>query len=190
MNFSAVILAGGRSSRMGRDKAFLELDGRTLLRRQIETVQAAGAAEIFISGRADADYSAFGLRVVHDEFADAGPLGGIHAALLAASRQLLLVLAVDLPAMNAEFLNRLATVSGGGTGVIPRVSGRIEPLAAIYPRAALEFTGTMLNEHKFAVRDFAAACLQAGLAVPADFSGEDLHLFQNLNSPADLSCSN
>lgn len=190
MNFSAVILAGGRSTRMGRDKAFLEMGGQTLLERQIETVRAAGAAEVFISGRPATDYSTFGLRVVHDEFSDAGPLGGIHAALLAASHPLLLVLAVDLPEINADFLKHLMAASHAGAGIIPRVSGMIEPLAAIYPRSAQKFAGTLLREQKFAVRDFAVACVQAGLAGFEDFPNDFARLFQNLNSPADLPCSN
>src|SRR5690349_130325 len=84
MNFSAVILAGGKSSRMGRDKAWLEINGQILLTRQIELVQAGGATEVFISGRAGMDYSAFGCRVLQDRFPNAGPLAGIERALDAA----------------------------------------------------------------------------------------------------------
>src|SRR6516164_8647370 len=68
MNFSAVILAGGKSSRMGRDKAFLETGGKTLLARQIEIARFAGATEVFISGHADMDYSAFAGQVITDRF--------------------------------------------------------------------------------------------------------------------------
>src|SRR5215469_13467268 len=59
MNFDAVILAGGKSSRMNRDKAFLNIDGRTLLARQIELARQAGAKNIFVSGRSGKDYSSF-----------------------------------------------------------------------------------------------------------------------------------
>src|SRR5258706_11754457 len=106
MNFSAVILAGGRSSRMGRDKAWLEVGGQTLLARQIGLVREMGATEIFISGRADADYSAFRCPILQDKFLGAGPLAGIERALDAAQSPLLLVLAVDLPEMKAECLRR------------------------------------------------------------------------------------
>ena len=104
MNFSAVILAGGKSSRMGCDKAFLEIGGQTLLARQIQLVHDAGAAEVFISGREGVDYSTSGCRVLTDKFPDAGPLAGIERALDTMTSPLLLVLAVDLPAMTAEFL--------------------------------------------------------------------------------------
>src|ERR1700736_1502651 len=80
MKFSAVILAGGKSSPMGSDKAVAKLDGGTLLARQIQRTRAAGAAEIFISGRPGVDYSLFGSNVLEDKFQDAGPLAGIHSA--------------------------------------------------------------------------------------------------------------
>ena len=68
-----MILAGGNSSRMGRDKAWLRVDGQRLLDRQIALVRAVGAVEVFISGRADRDYSAFGGLVLHDKHSAAGP---------------------------------------------------------------------------------------------------------------------
>ncbi len=184
MNFSAVILAGGKSSRMGRDKAFLAIGGQTLLARQIETVRAAGATEILISGRADADYSAFGCRVLKDNFRDAGPLAGIEAALAVTIHPLLLVVAVDLPAMNAMFLRGLPMAAAAGKGGVPRVNGCVEPLAALYPQTAAAIAATMLREGRLAARDFASACVAAELAEFNDFPDAFARLFRNLNSPA------
>jgi molybdopterin-guanine dinucleotide biosynthesis protein A len=188
MNFSAVILAGGKSSRMGCDKAFLEIGGQTLLARQIQIVREAGATEVFISGRTGVDYSAFGCRVLHDQFPDAGPLAGIHAALLAVSNPLLFALAVDLPEMTSAFLRGLAAKSIAGAGVIPRVAGQIEPLAAIYPRTAVELATTRLRGNNFSVRDFADACVKTGQVVFEDFPAAAAPLFHNCNQPADLPC--
>jgi molybdopterin-guanine dinucleotide biosynthesis protein A len=185
MSFSAVILAGGKSSRMGRDKAFLETDGQTLLARQVKIVQDAGAAEVFISGRVGVDYSGFGLPVLPDLFPAAGPLAGIHAALAAAKLPLVLVLAVDLVHMNGALLGELVQA---GTGLVPRVFGRIEPVAAVYPRAGLTIAKRMLEEKRLAVRDFAHACVKTGLASFVDFPDSAGWLFKNLNSPTDLSC--
>jgi molybdopterin-guanine dinucleotide biosynthesis protein A len=185
MKLSAVILAGGKSSRMGRDKAFLEIGGRTLLARQIQTVREAGAGEVFISGRAGVNYSEPGCRVLTDQFSRIGPLVGIHAALAVATASRLLVLAVDLVEMDAAFLRELTQA---GICVIPRVAGEIEPLAAVYPCKATCIAELMLREGKFAVRDFAEACVQAGLAQFADFPVTFSSRFHNLNSPADLPC--
>ena len=158
MRFSAVILAGGKSTRMGRDKAFLEVGGQTLLSRQIATAHAVGTAEIFISGRADTDYSAFVPRVLHDEFFEAGPLAGIHVALAAAQNPLLLVLAVDLPNLKPDMLRKILARAGVGRGAIPRVNGNIKPLAAFYPKAVWQLCANSLDGKFNSARDFAAWC--------------------------------
>lgn len=186
MNFSAVILAGGKSSRMGRDKAFLEIGRQTLLARQIEIVRAAGAVEVFISGRDGTDYSAFNCRVLKDNFRDAGPLAGIEAALAAATNPLLLVLAVDLPAMRVELLRWLAAACGENHGVIPCVGSGVEPLAAFYPRPARALAETQIANDDKAVRAFAERCVQAGLARLEELPATDAPGFANWNSPGDM----
>ena len=189
MKISAVILAGGTSSRMGCDKGLLNVGGQILLERQIDTLVAAGLEDIFISGRPEADYSKFGCQILNDHFPDAGPLAGIHAALLNTRHPLLLVLAVDLPAMRAPFLQSLIMTATAG-GVIPRVDGQIEPLAAVYPRTTLGLIEEQLQAGNFAVREFAQACVRARLASFFDVTPEFLTLFKNLNRPEDLSCPN
>lgn len=186
MNFSAVILAGGRSTRMGRDKAWLEVDGQTLLARQIELVKEAGAGEVFISGRADADYGAFGCRVLTDTFQNAGPLAGIERALTKSATPLLLVLAVDLPTMSREVMQRLAAETSQHCGVVPTVNGQLEPLAAFYPRIAHAPAVEQLERGRFAVKDFAGHCVQSGLARVVELPASLAVQFTNLNAPADL----
>jgi molybdopterin-guanine dinucleotide biosynthesis protein A len=188
MSFSAVILAGGKSSRMGRDKAFLETCGQTLLARQIQLARKTGASEIFISGREGADYSAFGCRVLKDNFPDAGPLTGIERALDAAKSPLLLVLAVDLPEMTVEFLQRLSAGCSETCGVIPKLAGHIEPLAAFYPRAAQSLAETLLCAEDRAAANFVKQCVQAGFARFVELPAGEAKYFFNWNSPSDLPC--
>jgi molybdopterin-guanine dinucleotide biosynthesis protein A len=189
MNFSAVILAGGKSLRMSRDKVFLKIGGQTLLARQIQLAREIGAAEVFISGRAEADYSGFGCRVLQDHFSDAGPLAGIEGALDAAQSPLLLVLAVDLPKMSKEFLRRLAAVCLDDFGAIPRGNGNIEPLTAFYPKAAQSLAETLLRAGENAVAGFAKQCVQSSFAQFVDLSASETIFFANWNSPADLPCT-
>jgi molybdopterin-guanine dinucleotide biosynthesis protein A len=192
MNFSAVILAGGKSSRMGRDKAWLEVDGEPLLARQIQLVRATGAREILISGRADGDYAPFGCPVVRDEWPGAGPLGGLAAALEAALAPLLLVLAVDMPHMTEDCLRRLFGECTETTGAIPRVNGQIEPLAAFYPKTARdllpEFSAANppASPAVLGARPFAGRCVASGRAVWVDMAPILAGCFANWNSPADL----
>ena len=188
MNFSAVILAGGKSSRMGRDKAWLEVGGQPLLGRQIGLARELGAAEVFISGRAGTDYGAFGCRVLPDQFAGAGPLAGIERALEAAASPLVLVLAVDLPEMNAEFLRRLGAGCGENMGAIPRVNGNLEPLAAFYPKSAQSLAEARLDQGRNAAAAFAEHCVQTGSARLVELPAGEARYFVNWNSPADLPC--
>jgi molybdenum cofactor guanylyltransferase len=186
MNFSAVILAGGQSLRMGRDKAWLPLEGQPLLARQIEIVRPLAPAEVFISGRADVDYTGFGCPVLADRFPNAGPLAGIAAGLNATSAPLLLVLAVDMPHLTTEVLRNLLRACASAVGVAPRVNHQIEPLAALYPKAAEPVAVDLLKRRERAVRAFAERCEQAGLITFRDVNADEFRCFANWNSPADL----
>jgi molybdopterin-guanine dinucleotide biosynthesis protein A len=187
MTFDAVVLAGGKSTRMGRDKALIQVNGQTLLARQIELARQAAASEIFISGRPDTDYSEFRCRVLKDEFPHAGPLAGIERALATATRPLLLVLAVDLPGMKANLLRTLLAACSGNCGAIPCIGGEIEPLAAFYPKMAHSLSLQLLAQNIFAVKRFTEACVQLHLAQFIDLSAEHAECFVNWNTPSAVS---
>jgi molybdopterin-guanine dinucleotide biosynthesis protein A len=191
--FSAVILAGGKSSRMGRDKAWLKIGGKTLLARQIELVRAVGASEVFISGRPGTDYAEFGGRVLPDHFKDAGPLAGVERALDATTTTLLLVLAVDMPTMTANFLEKLRAASTENLGTVPQVDGRIEPLAAFYPKTAGPLAVEMLRARETGSEagapgptDFARRCEKENLVKLIAVDETEARCFTNLNAPEDL----
>ena len=185
MNLSAVVLAGGKSSRMGRDKARLEIGGQPSLARQIQLVKEIGAGEVFISGRAGENYEEFGCRVLFDQFRDAGPLAGIERAVAEASLSRLLVVAVDMPNLTPGILRQLLDCSRDLTGAIPRVHGWIEPLAAIYPKAAWNLLVSLLDNGIYPAKTFADQCVQDGLAVFCDFDAPAARHFASWNLPAD-----
>jgi molybdopterin-guanine dinucleotide biosynthesis protein A len=186
MRFSAVILAGGRSSRMLRDKAFLPCQGTTLLARQVGIVRALAPAEIFVSGRAGADYGAVGLTVLLDRFADLGPLAGVERALGESHSPLLLVLAVDLPDMTTDFLRALAGRCHAGAGVVPRTRQGLEPLAAFYPQAMQSIAAGMLLEGRPAMTEFVRRGREAGLVEEWQCLPADEACFKNWNGPEDV----
>lgn len=177
---------------MGRDKAGLELAGVPLLARQIELVQALGAAEVFISGRAGRDYSRCNCPVLTDNFPQAGPLAGIESALQVSRNPLLLVLAVDMPQLTAAVLEELKQQSEGQTGVIPRVAGQVEPLAAWYPKRATALAKEYLSSLRSRsdqgpdVGTFAARCVQLGWARYYDFPADRARCFKSWNEPQDI----
>src|SRR5215471_16244499 len=127
MNLSAVILAGGESSRMGQDKAWVQFEGQPLIARALSTVRNSGITEIFISGRPGTDYSVLGCSVLVDREFGLGPIAGIERALDATQTSLILVLAVDMPRMTPVFLRKLADRCDPLTGAIPKLRGQLEP---------------------------------------------------------------
>jgi molybdenum cofactor guanylyltransferase len=186
MNMSAVILAGGQSRRMGQDKAWVEFDGQPLITRALSTVRSSGITEIFVSGRAGTDYSSLGCPVLLDREGGLGPLAGIERALGATTASLMLVLAVDLPRMTAAFLRKLADRCDPLTGAIPKLGGRLEPLAAIYPRRCRDVARDCLLGGQRAARDFAEVCLRERTVKTFEVPPDDVQCFDNWNSPSDI----
>lgn len=131
------VLAGGKSTRMGQDKAALQLDGRTLLEHALEVLRQA-AGEVRILGPRQR-YSGYGVPVVEDVFPGCGPLGGIHAALSHTNTRLNLIIAVDTPFLSAEFLRFMVerALSSGATVTAPEIAGYRQPLCSVYAREFL-----------------------------------------------------
>lgn len=135
---TGAVIAGGRSTRMGRDKARLCVDGVALWLRQRRVLEAAGAKPVIFALRARQRRFAAGLTVVRDTRGGVGPMAGVHAALRACETEWLAVLAVDLPRVDAAWLKKLARLCRTGRGAVG-ISREdfFEPFAAIYPKAAL-----------------------------------------------------
>src|SRR5258708_2285952 len=127
------ILAGGKSRRMGTDKAFVKLDGSTLLARSLALARSV-SNRVCIVGRSE-KFAAFAT-VAEDIFSDRGPLGGIHSALRNSQSELNLMLAVDMPFVSQEFLAFLVQQASltEAKVVVPRGNGSLQPLCAIYRR--------------------------------------------------------
>jgi molybdopterin-guanine dinucleotide biosynthesis protein A len=143
---SVLLLAGGRSRRMGRDKLWLLLDGAPLIERVARRLLPL-AAEMLFSGAATDALAALAAalpvpaRIVPDLLPDAGPLAGLHAGLTAARHDLVLALAGDLPFVNLELAAHLVGLAAGFDAVVPQTtapdSGATmwEPLHAVYRRS-------------------------------------------------------
>lgn len=186
MMFSAVILAGGQSRRMGCDKARIKLRGQSLLLRAVATARRAGAAEVFVSGRKEADYTDANCPVLLDTKPGLGPLGGIERALREMTSPLLLVLAVDLPYVTPAFLQKLASRCDAETGIVPRGQSSLEPLVAVYPKRCVVLVRDALAQGQLAACDFANACLQSGAVREFRVPPRDWVRLANWNSPTDL----
>jgi molybdopterin-guanine dinucleotide biosynthesis protein A len=187
MRHSAVLLAGGKSLRMGRDKAFLEIEGQPLWRRQIETLRALSPEHLMISGPPREAWREF--EIVADVIAGAGPLAGVAMALRKCPSPRLVVLAVDLPAMTADFLRSLLARCSDDQGVVPRSSRGLEPLAAVYPGPCAALAVASLLSRDFSMESFVHRALREKLMRERTISPLEEHLFANFNTPADYESS-
>jgi len=129
------VLAGGRSRRMGADKALLELDGKPLIAIALE--RFSGFPEILVSAASAESYASFGARVVADEDPGLGPLGGLISALKAARSEYVCFRPVDAPFVPAELHAMLAKACLGRDAAVPVCKGSIEPLLACLAKSAL-----------------------------------------------------
>jgi molybdopterin-guanine dinucleotide biosynthesis protein A len=186
-SFSAVLLAGGESKRMGKDKAMLGApDPKFLLWQwQLRTLEQLQPEEIFWSGRERLGLPKT-IRIVLDTVEKAGPLAGISACLNLLRTDLLLVLAVDLPQMNAAYLKSLMAQCTSTSGVVTQRGDCFEPLAAIYPKSLAALAQQHLHQGRYALQDFVREAVKQNLVGALPLKECDAPLFKNLNSPADL----
>jgi molybdopterin-guanine dinucleotide biosynthesis protein A len=177
------VLAGGRSSRMGRDKALLKLGGKTLVERAGGKLKAV-CERVGIAG--GDELAEFG-RVVPDERPGCGPLGGIVAALESSEFEWNIFLPVDVPLVPVEFVQRLGErcLASDTVAVMARVDGRAEPLCAGYHRRALGGLRVALEQGDFKVM---RAIEGAGEIEFMDIVEPGMQ-FLNLNTPEEFAAA-
>jgi len=185
--FSAALLAGGQSTRMGRDKAFLPLpnSGLLLWQRQWRVLEELSPVEILWSGPSRPGLPAH-IRVIPDALPSTGPLGGLSACLDVVRSDLLIVLAIDLPQMNATFLRRLLLRCSVDCGIVARHDDYFEPLAAIYPARLRTLASSHLAHGRYAMHDLVREALNQNLLQEFSIDEKDSVLFKNVNRPSDL----
>jgi molybdenum cofactor guanylyltransferase len=137
MQVTGVILAGGQSRRMGRDKAFLPFGKGLLIERVIEVVQQVIDDVILITNTPE-QYQHFGLPMFSDVIPQAGSLGGIYTGLVSAKTPHSLCLACDMPFVKPEFLRLLCDTATEADVVIPRNAEDFQPLCAVYAQVCCE----------------------------------------------------
>jgi molybdopterin-guanine dinucleotide biosynthesis protein A len=179
------VIAGGKSSRMGTDKAFLDFAGQTLLDRAL-TVMGAVCNRVAIVG--DPTQFAKYESVVPDIFPGCGPLAGIHAALLHSAAELNLMLAVDMPFVSKELLEFLFGAAGHGNAIItvPRTSKGLQPLCAVYRRDFSTTAEQALRAGKYKI-DAAFSGVPVRVLEEAELAvaGFTEQSFFNVNTPQD-----
>ena len=188
-NRAGFVLAGGKSTRMGSDKAFLEFEGRTLLDRAL-TVMATVCDHVKIVADPVKFAKYESETVIADTFPGCGPLGGIHAALAQSSFRLNLMLAVDMPFVSCELLSFLFARAEDNAAVVnvPRINDGLQPLCAIYRRDFAAVAEQALRAGKYKIdtlfADVSMNVIEETALISAGFSAQS---FFNMNTPQDFS---
>lgn len=184
------VLAGGASTRMGRNKALLAFEGELLIVRAARLLSEAGLDAKIVGP--PALYAPLGLATVEDLEPGLGPLGGIATALADSSRDWILAIAVDLPYLTPAWLSALAARSlragppSAPDAILPRSDRSLEPLSALYHRRLAGPIRQALDRGVRKITDALAGCRVEEIP-PAEwkpFAPEGL-LFENINTPAD-----
>jgi molybdopterin-guanine dinucleotide biosynthesis protein A len=184
---TAFILAGGKSTRMGTDKAFVTLNRQTLLARALDTTRSI-TPDVRIVGD-PAKFSSFAL-TVEDSFPNCGPLAGIHAALCSSQTDLNLILAVDLPFVSPPLLRYFIqrASNNAATITVAQIAGGYQPLCAIYRRNFAEAAERSLQASRYKIDTlFTPTTTQTITEEELRNAGFSPSLFRNLNTPQDLS---
>ena len=186
MNISAVLLAGGESRRMGKDKATVLFRGKPLWQVQIDLLQKLEPAEIFVSARTDPSWRPDDVQFVADDPPSRGPLSGLGASLARMHTAHLLALAIDMPFMSENYLRYLYDQIDPGIGVVPKIDNRAEPLAAIYPREARVDFQSALAGTDFSLQTLVCDLIEAGKLREIPVTEQEKKLFLNVNELSDL----
>ena len=188
-----VILAGGESRRMGRDKASLGLEGRSLLAWTADRLRPV-CRKLVVSAREPAAGQALGLPVLPDQTDRIGPAGGILTALRALSRdagraEAIFICGCDMPFVSAALVRHMASRLAGRRAVACRTARGLEPLHAVWSPAALPVAEELIAGGTHAARKILdAPALEALVLEPAEWRTLDPEgrSFFNINSPEDL----
>lgn len=180
-HITGIILAGGKSSRMGTDKGFLMLNDKPFVQYSIEALQPLVSEIIIVSD--DKNYDAFGLKRVNDITKNAGPMAGICSGLEASSTAYNLILSCDIPLINSEILKKLIEAIDADSEIIQIENhGKTMPLIALYKRHVKDTFNEFLLQDERRLRVAVKACKSKNIILEKEYELSTM----NVNTKEDL----
>lgn len=185
--FSIAILAGGKSSRMGRNKALVEIAGKPIIEHIIQRTQLLGQCDTFLITNSPAAYSHLNLMMYADIYPNCGALGGIHSALQHSKSEHVVVIACDMPFISTDFITYMFQEIGDNDAVVPHINEQIHGLHAIYHRRCASIIQQQIEQENLKVRELFQHLTVKYLDEDAimRFNEDGLALL-NINTPQDL----
>lgn len=183
---TGIILAGGKSSRMGRNKAFLEIDGQRLIDRTVGIFKDL-FDEVLLVTNTPLDYIDQDVRIVTDLISGKGPIGGIYTGLFFASFERVFAASCDMPFLNRKFIKYVAGLQGDWEVAVPDACGSLQPLHAVYNRRCMKEMRRCIDGDECRMSGFCGRVRM--LKIPEDDMkafGSSRILFANVNTEEDL----
>ncbi|WP_366186970.1 molybdenum cofactor guanylyltransferase [Flavobacterium ovatum] len=178
-NYTAYILAGGKSQRMGTDKGLLMLNGKTFVNHICDALKPIVGENIVIVS-ANVDYDVLGHARIEDLIDDKGPVGGIYTALKHSKTKFNFVLSVDAPLVSTDLLQWLADKHEDGYMMTQvQVGDKASPLIAVYDRSCKRVFGEHMAAKQLKLREVVEDMMHQTLVVPEKWSKQ----VQNINTP-------
>ena len=182
---TGVVLAGGKSLRMGTDKALLVLDGRPLIAHVASTLQAV-CEHVVLSANDSQLYQFLGLETIEDDYAERGPLGGIYSALAHSLTPAVFILACDTPYVSPELVRYIVDYHSDADAKIPSMKGNLHPLCGMYRRDCLTTIQERLENQQNRVQDLLSVIPTEIIPISPALPFYKENLFANLNNPIDV----
>lgn len=150
-NISGIVLAGGKSSRMGTDKGLLELNGKTFIEHVLSALIPVVDTVFIIAN--NGSYHKFGYPVYEDIIKDCGPMGGIYTGLVKSTTSKNIIVSCDIPFITTKTLSDIILGAGNAEIAVPEHGGKLEPLCAIYTKGCIERFGQLLEKKEWKMQE-------------------------------------
>jgi molybdenum cofactor guanylyltransferase len=188
-DISGVLIAGGKSRRMGRDKRFLTVGGISLFHRTLTLLEQMFPETIVVLAEPVESLEVRGGRVVYDVIPNAGSLGGLYTGLMAASHVRIFAVACDMPFLNSDVIRFMASFDTTADIVVAKLENGFQPLHALYSRSCIPFLKGMAAERELKIQKlYGTQQLRVTVVDMAEIAivGAGLKSFQNVNTEGDL----
>jgi molybdopterin-guanine dinucleotide biosynthesis protein A len=183
MDFTIVILSGGKSSRMGQNKAFLQVGSQTEIEYLTTLAKSVTDKVMIVTNDFDA-YKHLNVLLVEDIRKGLGPLAGLEAALTATTTELNFVMACDMPFINMDIMKAILSATANVDAVIPRIDGQRHPLFAAYRKSSLPLLKEALDAGHTKIMHYIDKMTIKWLE-ESDLADFDETAFFNMNNPAE-----
>lgn len=186
---SGVLIAGGKSRRMGHDKRFMKVGGESVFARTLSILRATFVENIVVLAEPIELLDPQNCPVVYDLIPDTGSLGGLYTGLMTATRPRVFAVACDMPFLDPHVIRIMLSHSRRADVIVASLLGRFQPMHAVYSKRCTSFLQTMVQRHELKIqRLFQQDALQIAILTENDLRafGPEFRSFQNINTPHDL----